>query len=883
MADYNNDGDDYEEEVEPIDPNNPVIARVQAQIKEELQKEIEELKLQKYEKSAEVKRITEEREQVGVELYNLQQELANRYTELEQLKDNYNLEKEKRDKSDEDLITAQDEVNNKKGTLSGLQLKVANTQRELDKANEKLMDLKQYNEQILSEIAVARRDTYHTDDTLAQQEQQKQEQDYMIARLELDLQSLQEQYSLVEAQLIAQQKETELAKETIHAANQEKETALLEQRQLLMEFNTASIGIQRRDEALQQTEEGLREQRENILTLNSEIIGYKSLIRTEEEKCEKQTLILTNTRSDEGRLQKRIEESKATHEKALQDLGLLKKSADSVERDVENVRGQVAKLKGEVQSLQSILQKLTTEQIQVEDKISAFLNEQMSFDQFTKSTANKREKVLDSVREKDMEAAGVQNELERLKLDIINTQAHSASLKKALDELVRQLKEKDAIIEKFEVEIRRKNDEISKKQSEVDKLNRKYDSIVQNKTEEDKGPLEATIHNLNKEIAAKKEECSELERNWMRLQMSLLSLVKQNDTITTEVRQLETQLTLQSQRQLRLETQLKQETREVHQLEEAIKNLHTKMQLMNQEISKRNKLHDNLATTTVDIEARFVDLLKTLEEEAVRLEQELDEQKRMHEQMNEDIVECERQMLLWQRKIELEKETQSTLDVSGAESEIRGMEEEIRRMELRLQQIKKAEDEIEKKMEQKIMARISLAQSGAAKGRLGMGGATTRGAGMTKTRTMAGTGGLGATRNGVKTEVHDLQRKIRAIEAEVTRTDEEMRGVSETQTELQKRVNELAEQNKRFREETEQEQVKTTNLLMEKQKNLDKLTRCQRFIKRYENELKGTWNSGVKTPEELESKMQKEKERKQALDTVIERLREQFPFIHSLA
>jgi hypothetical protein len=98
----------------------------------------------------------------------------------------------------------------------------------------------------------------------------------------------------------------------------------------------------------------------------------------------------------------------------------------------------------------------------------------------------------------------------------------------------------------------------------------------------------------------------------------------------------------------------------------------------------------------------------------------------------------------------------------------------------------------------------------------------------------------------------------------------------------QQKVVEQSEENKKLKEDKQKRQEETTQLLIKKQRNLDDLTRTQRFLKRYEAELKGQWNVGIKTREELNQRMEKEKERKETLDTIIAKLREQFPFILSL-
>jgi len=52
-------------------------------------------------------------------------------------------------------------------------------------------------------------------------------------------------------------------------------------------------------------------------------------------------------------------------------------------------------------------------------------------------------------------------------------------------------------------------------------------------------------------------------------------------------------------------------------------------------------------------------------------------------------VESERQILLWDRKIKLEKEMQETLNPEVGQKELQELKKEIHRMELRLEDLRK--------------------------------------------------------------------------------------------------------------------------------------------------------------------------------------------------
>merc|ERR1719181_708336 len=77
--------------------------------------------------------------------------------------------------------------------------------------------------------------------------------------------------------------------------------------------------------------------------------------------------------------------------------------------------------------------------------------------------------------------------------------------------------------------------------------------------------------------------------------------------------------------------------------------------------------------------------------------------------MTQDILEAERQVLLWERKISLEKEMQEALDPNIGQSEASAMTKEIHRMELRLSQLARRQEQMIVEMERAIHKRDAIA------------------------------------------------------------------------------------------------------------------------------------------------------------------------------
>ncbi len=123
-----------------------------------------------------------------------------------------------------------------------------------------------------------------------------------------------------------------------------------------------------------------------------------------------------------------------------------------------------------------------------------------------------------------------------------------------------------------------------------------------------------------------------------------------------------------------------------------------------------NKLNDflalfkdksiNLNNQTININSEFIEKLKDLEKESARLEVEIDKLKHQKAMILQETMECERQILIWERKIELEKEMQETLDPSVGQQEITKLKKKLHLKELKFNELKKKQEliilEIEK-------------------------------------------------------------------------------------------------------------------------------------------------------------------------------------------
>merc|ERR1719436_2127378 len=130
---------------------------------------------------------------------------------------------------------------------------------------------------------------------------------------------------------------------------------------------------------------------------------------------------------------------------------------------------------------------------------------------------------------------------------------------------------------------------------------------------------------------------------------------------------------------------------------------------MNSAVAKNDAKSKELANANQMMETEFVVKLKEIETACLDAEQNIEKVKEDKAQMTQDILEAERQVLLWERKITLEKEMQEALDPNIGQADTQAMKKEIHRMELRLDQLKRRQDQMIIEMQRTISKRDAIA------------------------------------------------------------------------------------------------------------------------------------------------------------------------------
>ena len=169
-----------------------------------------------------------------------------------------------------------------------------------------------------------------------------------------------------------------------------------------------------------------------------------------------------------------------------------------------------------------------------------------------------------------------------------------------------------------------------------------------------------------------------------------------------------TQKSILDKKKLRLNNEVESHNKRIRDLEVALKNQTFEMNKLNDLFYSNTNTQDKLTNDNYNIEKEFMQKLKELENESIRLEMKITYLKDEKGHILGEIVEAERQILLWERKIQLEKEMQDALDPTIGQTEIVAMRKEIHRMQLQYELFRKEQEKLIKDMERSVFKRETI-------------------------------------------------------------------------------------------------------------------------------------------------------------------------------
>ncbi|MGH0128960.1 UNVERIFIED_CONTAM: hypothetical protein FKN15_057803, partial [Acipenser sinensis] len=588
----------------------PLMKRFQSALKNHLTRQLEKLNLNLREELGLMKKHTSEREELGMMLYGVQQELAHMQMGLEKRHDQNRQAATMRKRVEDELENTRQLFKRMQQNGNDERSKVSKLQTEVDNLALRLFYMQNVNEDVRSDISLMKHATQKAETEKAQVEDQKMKQDLFVDRLTKEVDKLREMIAMYEVQTVAQAEETKAAKEALSEAHMEIEAIAVEKKQLFQQWNSSLIGMRRRDEAYTAMQEALRQSKQQVQSLDTEIEGYKKSITKEEEQNEQLTVILNRAEYDANMSKKLISQCLARQEALKAEYSTYTRTLNETEKALIRVNMDHAKKFSELTLLRTLIEKECATKLELGDKILHKMQEQMTLDKSAKYARRQTEKLASHKRALELQLTKLENDLGQVTLETNNSNIRLSSLQKTLATLDEEMHHKHELISCSESEIAKCCRVIERKQSTINLYNKKIDNIHTKTGGEELGPVAIQIKNLSKEIEQQSSAISSMQQYWLQQQNELVFFTKEREEQAVSVETLKKHLTILQQKKVRTENEIQQELNEQKDIERHMKNLSNDMLKLNMLLSKNNSLKEVLQQGNSLMENEFVHKLK---------------------------------------------------------------------------------------------------------------------------------------------------------------------------------------------------------------------------------------------------------------------------------
>ena len=754
--------DDDESDIDDIDEedflsNNPAMQRVQAALKRQLERQREELDDEIREKKAQLTDAKRRREDTGVSLYGAQQQLAKLQNNVEELRDQY-----------ESISVEGEKVQNKldinRETLADGEAKREESSKaaravreEYGRLQKAIAQLEQVEEGQSSEIKLAQRAADKAAKGEMTAEETKQQQDLYIDRLQERAKALQDQQKVLQTQKDAQAESTTSALARVNEAQEEVDAVRIERKEIASQWSSAVQGLTKRNETFGMMQAAADQQQQDVITKDVEIESLKKLVAGEHRTHETLSGQLARIENDVGSVQRAASEVSKKNEKAKAEYSSCTRSLQEEEEVLRRTEQEVSIAQSDVTAKRGKYERLHREQTKIANDVVALNYDHKTIDRFGKATLKGIKERQHQVMEVDLQLAQLDNQTARGALTAEGIEAGLDVQKGRLAELEAGLADRNHELSLFEQTTRHNQLQAERNETAMSITHRKISDILDIRTREGAGKSEVTPQEIERDklqeaIQETTKGNAAKQQMWLQRQSELVRINKLAQQQQEETEHVNSKFAVLSQKKFRISREIESNEKELVKLQRNFAALQRDVVKLDTLISENRGVQTDLANSNVLMETEFLRKLKDEELVSIKtqttVEEVIDEKKRMLD----DVVDAERQVLQWEKKIQLAEEIKAAIVDPDGEGETAAMKKEIHRMELRLVQLNRQRELLIQEMERAVERRgdINMRQKVASR---------------SKDK---------STRTAVQAKLRDLQSKIKqgtrdanAAEAEV--------------------------------------------------------------------------------------------------------------------
>ncbi|XP_023555016.1 coiled-coil domain-containing protein 40 [Octodon degus] len=839
-----------------LDPDHPLMVRFQAALKSYLNRQIDKLKLEVQELEVAKKQSRTECQELGVNLYGVQQHLARLQMQLGKSQDRHSIAASERRQKEEELQEVRTLYTKTWAAANEERKKLVALQMEMESLALQLFYMQNIDQDLHDDICVMKQVVKKAEVERIRADLEKKKQDLYVDQLTTRANQLEENISLLEAQYLAQAEDTRILRKVVGEATTEIDAINVEKKRILQQWATSLVGMKHRDEAYRAILDALRECERQVKSINGEIEAYKKSIIKEEEKNEKLASVLNRAETEASVMQKLTTQCLAEQE-ALQD------EFNTYQLTLQNMEDTLNKGLQEhtvaMSELQTVRQAVHSEQDlrhRLDASIINKLQEHMTSNKMTKYFHKLLLKLQKEKTNMVTHLSRIDGDIAQATLDITNTSCRLDMHQKTLAELDQEVKKVNDLITNRKNEISRGTILIERKQGLINFLNKQLEQMVSELGGEEVGPLELEIKRLTRMTEEHNTSVTQAQETWLRLQQELVKVTQDREEQLVFLDKLKKEVHILEQKKLRTESKVEQEKKEQKEIDRHMKDMDRDLRKLNVLLSKNRCSSEELQHNNVVAETEFVRGLKDAERETIEMQEKLNQLSEEKATLLNSLVEAEHQIMLWEKKIQLAKEMRALVDSDASQMEIRTMKAEIHRMKVKHGQLLKQQEKMIRDMEMVVARRETI---------------LTRAEGQSKMDKKV------LTRTDFRYQRTELQRKIKETHKATEQCNKTISELEETQKLLSGSLSEMQEKLSGLQVDSDMLDTNIRQLTTLKRQNLSEIVTLQTRLKHLQAVVDGKYIFLFRSQKSMTQERKRLEGRLALLSTILARVQEEHP------
>ncbi|XP_020795511.2 LOW QUALITY PROTEIN: coiled-coil domain-containing protein 40 [Boleophthalmus pectinirostris] len=702
-------GDEEEaEEFVVLGSDHELVKRQQAALSIELNKELERINLALKEK-LELDKANESEIADGLmEIHRVNENLVRLQYKLEDLHQTKAQAENKHHQTLKQLESNKSQFSSIANQHKQMNARVSQLQSEMDSLMRHLTFTQEDSNELHSNIKARKKCYTKQEAKKLHAEEQKLKQDLYVERLTKDLERLTEQAALYSAQTSAQADETQAAKEALSEAETEMTSLLMAHKQLLQQWNSSLIGMRRRGEAYTAMQEAERKLEHQLLSLDNEIKSFKKTITAAQEQNEILTMQLNRAQIDNATNKSLINQKQAQQEAMQTHYSTILRTLRETERTLAQLTKEISNLEAEVKDQRRQMEKESALRLELEDKIESALQQKLTHNKATKYSQKLFKKLSEHKKEKI-------TQLWQLEDEIVAADLENSEIGQNLDNLEFTQKTLDEELAKMDKLLSDKTSKISsslfligQKQNIITKIKKKIAQIAAATGTEDLSPMQIKADAMKVQIEELEANKNREHQLWIQKQHTLVGLTQELEKTSKNILQLETEYTCLQQEKIRIENLIEGECRDGQNMQKNTQVLRRDLNRLSTLLSKNIQLSQTLKQDNALMQTDFAKKLQEEELKSSQMRMKWEKTTEEKERLSKCLVEAERQIMLWEKKIQIVKETYAAVQGVGEQADIQRMKAEIHRMEVRLTQLMRDRERLLRESEAVVARRETI-------------------------------------------------------------------------------------------------------------------------------------------------------------------------------